>query len=69
MPKQPKDDGLFAQSGVIEKVIRENVQLVLYEVERDEMDEPCIGTCGLCGAYWDTRYYETCPPPCGGYVG
>lgn len=34
-----------------------------------EPDEPCIGTCGLCGAYWDTRYYETCPSPCGGYVG
>lgn len=34
-----------------------------------EPEEPCIGTCGRCGAYWDMRHYETCPPPCGGYVG
>jgi len=45
-------------------------QSMQLELELEEPpDEPCIGTCGRCGAYWDMRYYETCPPPCGGYVG
>lgn len=30
--------------------------------------EICIGTCQLCGAYWDLLLYLRCPS-CGGYIG
>jgi hypothetical protein len=47
---------------------KQSMQIEL-ELEPDPEGEVCIGTCGRCGAYWDMLQYETCPQPCGGYIG
>jgi hypothetical protein len=67
----PEQDARAALDQAREAWAKQHMQLEI-DLEPDpepELDFPAIGTCGLCGAYWDTRYYETCPPPCGGYVG
>ena len=40
-----------------------------FSIPVEEPEDVDIGTCQSCGGYWDRRYYERCPAPCGGYVG